>query len=193
MKLTHWQHAMFSLIILMGMIIFITLACVRPAISYYEQRYSELTSQQERLQRYRSIVAQKEKLTLFFELQHNDTNDPQYFLPEMAPSLAAAKLQEQVKLLLATYQGQLISTQPIAVKNEGFMMPVMIRVNMKSDTETLLNVLHHLESTEPMVFIDNLSIQRMGTGRNKRSPDNIKFLNTRFDLKVYMLNFKAEI
>jgi hypothetical protein len=95
MKLNRWQHALFSLIILMGLIILITLACIRPAISYYEQRYSELTSQQERLQRYRSVAGQKEKLTPFYEQQLNNTNDHQYFLPEMAPSLAAAKLRSR--------------------------------------------------------------------------------------------------
>ncbi len=193
MKLSHWQHATFSLIILVGLIILVALACVRPAISYYEERYYELVSQQERLQRYQSIAAQKEKLTPFFKQQLNSNNDQQHFLPKMAPSLAAAKLQEQVKLLLATYQGQLISTQPVAVKDDGFMIPVMIRVNMKSNIETLVSVLHHLESTQPLVFIDNISIQKMGGRRNKLSNSlDTKPLNTQFNLKVYMLNNETE-
>ncbi len=112
----------------------------------------------------------------------------------MAPSLAAAKLQEQVKKLLEKHRGQLVSTQPVQAQAEGVFTPVMIRVHMKSDINALLNVLHQLESKQPLTFIDNLQIQRIGGNRkNKRNKAiQLKPLDTRFDLKVYMLKDQAQ-
>ncbi len=197
MTLNRWQHSLLSLIILLGLILLITIACIRPAISYYQERQTELSSQQERLQKYRTMAAQKNKLIPLYKQQLSKTNKHQHFLPVMAPSLGAAKLQEQIKSLLEKHQGQLVSTQPVQAQPEGVFIPVMIRVHMKSDIETLLNVLHNLESSQPLAFIDNLQIQRVGSTRNNnrnklKTRLNIKPLNTRFDLKVYMLNDKAE-
>ncbi len=194
MILHRWQHATLSLLILLGLIMLIVFACVRPAISYYQERQTGLVAQQDRLQRYRAIAAQKDKLIPFYK-QQNKTIDQQHFLTQMEPSLAAAKLQEKIKKLLTTYQGQLISTQPVLAKGDDFFTPVMIRVNMKSDITTLLEVLYSLESSQPLAYIDNLQIQRIGAARNnnrRRTNADIKPLNTRFDLKVYMLNKKAE-
>lgn len=195
MTLNRWQHALISLIILLGLITLILVSCVRPAISYYQERKSELSTAQERLQRYRTVAAQKDKLIPFYKQQLNKNDEQQYFLPNMAPSLAAAKLQEQIKSLLKKYQGRLISTQPVPAQGDEILIPVMIRIHMQSDIETLLNILHHLESNQPLAYIDNLQIQRVGASRKnnqRQSSSNIKPLDTRFDLKVYMLNSKAD-
>ncbi len=195
MTLNRWQHATLSLLILLGLIMLIVFACVRPAISYYQERQTELVAQQDRLQRYRAVAAQKDKLIPFYKQQQNKTVDQQHFLTQMAPSLAAAKLQENIKELLTEHQGQLISTQPVLAKGDDFFTPVMIRVNMKSDITTLLEVLYSLESSQPLAYIDNLQIQRTNATRNnnrRRTNADLKPLNTRFDLKVYMLNKKAE-
>jgi len=195
MTLNRWQHGLLSLIILVGLIVLIAVACIRPAISYYHGRKQELIMQQERLQRYQAAAAQKDELIPFYKQRLSKTNNQQYFLPSIATSLAAATLQEQVKSLLAKHQGQLVSTQPVPAQIEGNFTPVMIRVHMKSDINTLLNVLYQLESSKPLAFIDNLLIQRIGATRknnNQRKNLNIKPLDTRFDLKVYMLINEAE-
>ncbi len=195
MMLNRWQHGLLSLIILLGLIALITIACIRPAISFYQEKKQALITQQERLQRYQAAAAQKDELIPFYKQRLNETRDRQYFLPLMATSLAAAKLQEQVKSLLETHQGQLVSTQPVPAQAEGSFTPVKIRVHMKSDISTLLNVLYQLESSKPLAFIDNLQIQRVGASQknnNRRKKLNIKPLDTRFDLKVYMLNNEAE-
>ncbi len=195
MTLTRWQHALLSLIILFGMMMLILLACVKPSVSYYQALQTELNTKQERLQRYRAVAAQQDELIPFYQQQLNSPQDQQYFLKQVTPSLAAAKLQEKIKSLLALHQGQLISTQAVPVQKEEILTPVMIRINMKSDIEALLKILHSLESTKPLAFIDNLQIQRVGGARNnhqRKSKLTIKPLNTRFDLRVYMLNEKVK-
>ena len=196
MTLNRWQHAFLSLVILLGLITLVTVVCIQPAISYYKDRQTELTSQQERLQRYQQVANQKDKLIPFYTKEINKPTDQKYFLPMMAPSLAAAKLQEQVKSLLEKHQGQLVSTQAVQARTEGVFVPVMIRVHIKSDIKPLTNVLHQLESSRPLAFIDSLQIQRVGTpGKKRRKKLKVvpKPLDTRFDLKVYMLNDKVEI
>ena len=196
MKLTRWQHGLLSFLILIGLVVLVIAALIRPAVSYYKEKQEELVTQQDRLQKYRAVAAQKDTLTPYYEKQISRNSDSQNFLPIMAPSLAAAKLQEQIKSLLKGNQGQLISTQPVATQNEDFFTPVIVRIRMKSDVGTLLNVLHNLESNQPLAFIDNLQIQRTGSNRNNASRrsavQNINPLNTSFDLKVYMLNEDGE-
>lgn len=192
MKFSRWQHALISFLILLGLVVLVYAACIQPAISYYQEKQNELQTQQDHLQRYINITSQKETLIPYYKKQINQNIDSQNFLPAMAPSLAAAKLQEQMKSLLEKNQGQLISTQPIPAQPEEIFTPIMIKVHIKSNTETLLKVLHNLESSRPLAFVENIQIQRVGRSGKKRnrlgSNRNINILNSRFDLKIYMLN-----
>ena len=191
MKLLRWQHGLLSFLILISLIALIIVACVRPALSLYNEKQEERVTLQERLQKYQAVANQKDTLIPFYEKQINQNKDNSNFLPVMPASLAAAKLQEQIKALLKGTQGQLISTQPVPGQAEGIFTPVMIRVHMKSNIEILLNTIHNLESSRPLTFIDNLQVQRLGSSKkNKHSRltnRNNKPLDTRFDLKVYML------
>ncbi len=191
MKLLRWQHGLLSFLILISLIALIIAACIRPALSFYKEKQEELTTLQGRLQKYQAVANQKDTLIPFYEEQISQNRDNQNFLPIMPASLAAAKLQEQIKALLKGTQGQLISTQPVPGQAEGIFTPVMIRVHMKSNIEILLNTIHNLESSRPLTFIDNLQVQRLGSSKkNKHSRltnRNNKPLDTRFDLKVYML------
>ncbi len=194
MKLTRWQHGLLSFLILVGLVALVYAACVRPALTYYQDKQAELETQQERLQRYKNVANQKDTLIPFYKKQINQSSDTVNFMPVMAPSLAAAKLQEQIKSLLEKNHGQLISTQPIPAQAEDVVTPITIKVHIKSNTDALLHVLHDLESKRPLTFIENLQIQSVGGSnrKNNRSKNqNIKPLNTRFDLKVYMLNKEA--
>lgn len=194
MNLTRWQHALLSLLILIGLIVLVIVAVAKPAIAHYQGLKSELQTQQQHLQRFHDIASQKDKLIPFYKKQISGKIAQQHFLPVMAPSLAAARLQEQVKGMLQGTPGQLISTQPVPAQQEGLFTPVMIRIHMKSDIETLLHVLHRLEDGQPLAFINNLQIQLIGGNRpanNRRKTTNSNVLDTRFDLKVYMLNQKG--
>lgn len=191
MTLKRWQHTALSLLILIALIALIITTCINPAISYYKERRSELRTQQERLLRYQVVASQKDKLIPFYKQELSKEKENKSFLPAMAQSVAAARLQQQVKSLLAENQGQLVSTQPVQAQPEGVFTPVLIRIHMKSDISALLYVLHNLESSQPLAFIENLQIQRIGgnfqnNNRKKRGQPNP--LDTRFNLKVYMLN-----
>jgi general secretion pathway protein M len=195
MILKRWQHAGLSLLILIALIVLVIATCINPAMSYYKERRSELRTQQERLLRYQVLASQKDKLIPFYKQELSKEKENESFLPAMASSIAAARLQQQVKSLLAENNGQLISTQPLQAQSEGVFTPVLIRIHMKSDISALLYVLHNLESSLPLAFIENLQIQRIGgnfqnNNRNKRSQPNP--LDTRFNLKVYMLNNSGE-
>ncbi len=190
MKLSRWQHGLLSLLILIGLSILVYTAAIRPGVSSYHARQEQLSILQQRLDKYRAVASQKDTLEPYYKKQINkNKTGNQSFLPLMAASLAAAKLQEKVKSLLKGTPGQLISTQPVPVQDEGIFKPVIVRVHMKSDITTLLKVLHNLEAGKPLAFIDNLQIQRTGPVNNKRRShiQTDRSLDTRFDLKVYML------
>lgn len=191
MRLTHWQHGLASFLILLALLILVFFACIQPATSYYNERKEVLSKQQERLYKYQQITVQKDKLIPLYKRSLKTTNQHKYFLPKMTPSLAAAELQKKVKTLIAQQKGQLVSTQQIPTKADEVFTAVKIRVHMKSDLESLRTVLYELESSKPLTFVDNLQIQQVASSRRNNRLNNtptIKPLDTRFELKVYMLN-----
>lgn len=186
-KLAEWQHALISLLILLLLISLVYFSAVLPLKTLYTEKAEQLSEKQTHLARFQSVASQKDRLIPFYEEQLQRVESNTALMPPMAGSLAAAKLQEQVKQILQRTSGQLLSTQAIPATQEGVFTPVKIRVHMKSDLETLLSTLHRLESGTPLGFVENLQIQLTGRQRNQRKPtSNNNTLDSRFDLKVFM-------
>ncbi len=193
MPLARWQHALISLIILMALFFVVFIAVISPLKAYHSELTYELETKQENLTRFEKIANQKDVLIPFYQKELNKQQSQTHLMPSTPISLAAAKLQEQVKQILQSTSGQLLSTQALPDQEEGLFIPVKIRVHMKSDLSTLLNTLHRLESGKPLGFVENLQIQLTGRSRasNRQGRQASNTLDSRFDLKVYMFKEKA--
>lgn len=80
------------------------------------------------------------------------------YLVEKTPNLAVTSLQTKVKSLVETSGGSVSSIQPLPAKNEGKLLKVSLRVQIQGDADVIRKVIHGIESTQPLLFLDDVSI-----------------------------------
>ncbi len=122
----------------------------------YQQVQVEL---QDRLQRYERLLASHDELHRQLELVRSQHAAQDYYLPRTTPTLAATGLQQQVSQLVQNHGGSLASSQILPAREQNGVVRVALRVQLSGDAETLQRTLYDLESSEPLLFVDNLQVR----------------------------------
>ncbi len=95
------------------------------------------------------------------------------------PALAAATIQRKIKKLINQHHAVLESTQNISgrryKKTAEKPVKIKIKVRMRSNIEALAAILYELETGEPTLFIDNLSLRKRNGRRIKKGSLSISF------------------
>jgi general secretion pathway protein M len=101
-------------------------------------------------------------------------------------SLAAAELQNRIKSSVEAARGELRSTQILPSREEGAFQRISIRGQIAVNLEALQRIFYELESTSPLLFLDNVDIRvRPMRQPNEVATDN-PILDVRFDLYGYV-------
>jgi general secretion pathway protein M len=82
-----------------------------------------------------------------------------YFLKGASPALAGAELQDLIKAVVEQNSGRVQSIQTLAHKDSEGYRQLTATVQMSVNVPNLRNALHALESREPYLFVDNLTIR----------------------------------
>jgi general secretion pathway protein M len=90
-----------------------------------------------------------------------------YLSTKNTSALASAELQELIKEAIVDAGGQLSSTQglPVISKNDFTRIPVSVR--MTATIDELRAILYKIETSTPLVVIEQLDIRPMRGVRNK--------------------------
>ena len=126
----------------------------------------------DRLQRYRRIVALRPAI----EKAIGDTErlgSRKYYLKGPSPTLAAAELQGLVTRIIESQQGRVVSSQALTAKEDvkpGEPLKTAISVQLSASIIPLQMILHTLETTEPYVFIDQLTVRSNQSRQYKPVP-----------------------
>ncbi len=135
---------------------------------FYEGR---LEQQQGRLEQLERMAASRESIQQLIARIQQDRNITAQYLPQSAPPLAAADLQQRVKAVVEAAGGTLRSTQALPPIEEENAVKVAVNATVSGDTESLQKILYDLESQTPLLFVDNLEVsarevrQRLPNGR----------------------------
>jgi general secretion pathway protein M len=83
---------------------------------------------------------------------------------------------------------QIVSRQPVRSRVQERFQRVTVNVRMRCSGEDLLDILHRLESSVPMVLIDDLNIIRPRTRRRvgREVVDVAQPLDVRFNMSGYL-------
>ncbi|WP_236101881.1 type II secretion system protein GspM [Methylotetracoccus oryzae] len=151
------------------------------------KEYSESVDELEfRLERYRKIAAERPLWSRRVEeiKQHGRVSE-QYIAKE-TPALASADLQTLIKEIVTTSGGELISTQVVPEQQEEQLTRIAVRIRMNGSTRVLRDVLHAVETSQPILWVDNLNLRPirmpMRPG-SKAAPDR---LSIDFEVVGYM-------
>ena len=137
-----------------------------------------------RLQQYERILAMKEAVIASMAKIKQQHEQQGYFNSQNTDALASAEMQEFIKKAIVDAGGQLSSTQALPVSNKGKFSRITVRVRMMGNSEVLRAVLYKIETSAPLIIIDQIDIRPM-RGNMNRVTRQIEFSN---ELNV---NFQA--
>lgn len=180
--------AALALLLLVGGALY--LAVDQWLIGRYRDYQNQLQQQQERLAQLERIAATREPVQQRIAKIQQDRNITAQYLPQSAPALAAAELQQRIKAVVEAAGGTLQSTQALPPVEEGGAMKVTVSAIMNGDTGSVQKVLYDLEGQTPLLFVDNLELSaRMMRPRlpNGRYANYTRMqLNAQFEVSGYL-------
>lgn len=124
------------------------------------QEYAESVDELEfRLERYRKIAAERPYWNKQVEdiKQHGRVSEQ--YISKDTPALASADLQTLIKETVNSSGGELISTQVVPEQQEEQLTRIAVRVRMNGSTKVLRDVLHAVETSQPMLWVDNINLR----------------------------------
>ncbi|MEQ1560578.1 MAG: type II secretion system protein GspM [Methyloglobulus sp.] len=156
---------------LLGLVVLlVVLALVVPIIS----KGLELNETKENLaftlKKYENILAGKGAIVSNIEAIKQQHQDQNYFNNQSTSALASAQMQEFIKQTIVQAGGQLSSTQVLPPNNEKDKFNrITVSVRMTGNIEVLRAVLYKLETSTPLMVIDQMDIRPMRSIRNPQT------------------------
>lgn len=154
------------LVLLVLLIVFVAIVpIISTGMEYHEQK-NQLAF---RLKHSEQIVAKKDSVEEKIERIRQQYNKQNYFSTRETVALASAELQKFIKATISQAGGQLTSTQVLPSSKTGGFNRVTIKIRMSSDMEALRHVLHEIESSVPVMVIDQIDIRPVRGRRNRKT------------------------
>lgn len=170
--------------LLVAVILVIILAIIVPLASKEMELHETKNNLVFRLEQYERILAKKEVVVDSMANLKQQQNKQGYFNSQETDALASAEMQEFIKKTIADAGGQLSSTQALPVSNKDKFSRITVRVRMAGSSEVLRAVLYKIETSTPLIIIDQIDI-RPTRGKRNRMTHQAEFSN---ELNV---NFQA--
>jgi type II secretion system (T2SS) protein M len=180
-------HGIYSLLILIMFVCIIYLSLIQPLLSERHENSERIESLTFQLNRFSNtsmkIDLMRDEIKQL-KLQNSDTKG---FLKNNTPAVVAADLQKKFKELIKSNGGNLVSTHVVKQKNQDIYQKITIKTHIKANIETLNNVLYKLTSNNPLLFTENIMIQKRTVNKKKSSRNN-DLLEIRFDVSGFINN-----
>lgn len=139
-----------------------------------------------RLVRYSRIVGMRDGLQKK-NLEVKALEGTRHFLKSATPALAAAELQEQVKVILDENGGKLNSIQILPHKDDGTYRRIAISLQFNAPLSAIKSMLYAWESAHPYLFIENVQIRVPNATGARIDPLSEPELFVQMDVNGYAL------
>jgi general secretion pathway protein M len=153
--------------LLLGVIGFISFVIIMPLVNQGLALNEEKNALSFRFQQYQRILSRKQSVLDEMENLKSQVADQNYLSTQNTTALASAELQEMIKQAINDAGGQLSSTQGLPVVTKNNFQRIPINVRMTGNSEVLRAVLHKIETSAPLVVIEQIDIRPMRGVRNK--------------------------
>ena len=186
------QSRILAVSILIGMVLIFVLLIIGPLISKAIVLNESKNNLVSKLQQYERILAKADLIAASMENINKEQDTIGYFNLQATDALASADMQEFIKKTIVEAGGQLSSTQALPVNNKDEFKRITVSVRMTGNSQILRNVLYKLETSEPLIIINQIDIRPMRGTRNKvtRQMEASNDLNVNFQAVSFMRNSK---
>ena len=183
-KMQRWL----ALGLLMIVVLVISFIVVGPLLSKGLELHKSKNDLIFRLQQYERILATKNTVIASMAKIKAQHDLQSYFNSQETDALASAEMQAFIKKTIVDAGGQLSSTQALPVNNKNKFSKITVRVRMNGNSEVLRAVLYNIETSSPLIIIDQIDIRPLrGTMNNvTRQIEANNNLNVNFQVVSFM-------
>ncbi|MEY3879515.1 MAG: hypothetical protein RIQ94_310 [Pseudomonadota bacterium] len=142
-----------------------------------------------KLQQYERILATKNTVIASMANIKQQHDQQGYFNSQETDALASAEMQAFIKKIIVDAGGELSSTQALPVNNKNKFSKITVSVRMMGNSEVLRTVLYKIETSIPLIIIDQIDIRSMQHGTMSLVPNKIDSsnkLNVNFQAVSFM-------
>jgi len=157
-RLTPPQARVLAIALLVAAVVLALAILLAPVIMLHKHYDDAIETWITRLSTYRRVAAQAP--TLRSALDAMRTKDARrFYLRNTAPNLAGAELQELVKSTIEQAGGRITTSQSPAPRDDGGFRQIVANVQFFATTPNLQRILHALETKEPLLVVDTITIR----------------------------------
>jgi len=192
-QLSPTQSRLLALGILLLMLILLFSLVIGPLVGRFVSDGESIADLKQQLDRYQSLAAELESSQRQLQRLQSENPASDLYLPEQKAALASARLQQHFNQLLDQSGGQVLSTQDLPLSRDELLPGVAIQVQIRAEIEQLVKLLYGLETSKPLLFVDDLEIianPRLAVPYRPRRNSQVQsqqlsLLNVRFKLLGY--------
>ena len=188
LQLQSLQQRWLAVGLLIGVMMIVGLVVFVPLISKGVELLEAKKNLVFKLQQYERILAKSDTVTASVVNISKKQQQQGYFNGQATDALASAEMQEFIKKTIVDAGGQLNSTQALPVSNKDAFKRITVSVRMTGNSQVLQSVLYKLETSEPLIIINQIDIRPMRGTRNKvtRQIEDSNELNVNFQAVSFM-------
>lgn len=160
-----------------------------PVIVAYREVGQEIDESQLLLGRYRSLASQQPELSARLTDLEQQAAQAGGYLKGPSDALAAAELQDHARAVIEGAGGSLRSTQILPVSAADAKVPVRratLRIQLEIDIKGLQKLLYQLETGQPYLFVDQLTVRQQRIRRRSNEPEQEPALDVTFEVFGYV-------
>jgi general secretion pathway protein M len=188
MRAPELQQRWIAVGLLIAVVLVIILVVIVPVVSKGMELHETKNNLVFRLHQYEAILAKKEAIIASMANIKQQHEKQGYFNSQKTDALASAEMQEFIKKAIVDAGGQLNSTQALPVSNKDKFSRITVSVRMTGNNEVLRAVLYKIETSTPLIIIDQIDIRPMRGKRNikTRQIESSNELNVNFQAVSFM-------
>ena len=156
-----------------------------PVVALHRHYDAAIADISDRLHRYERVAAQAPELRVALTaMQQRDAR--RFFLRNTATNLAGAELQELVKASIEGNGGRITTSQNTTPREDGRFREIGVNVQFFATTPALQKILLAIESHEPYMIVENLTVRPLNAFRGfKPAPGQEPELNVQLDVGAW--------
>jgi len=163
-QMTRKQQRIVAISLLAAAVVLILAVLLGPILllhRHYDGAIDDLT---DRLERYRRVAAQAPELRRALDVM-KDKDGRRFYLKNTAPNLAGAELSDLVRAAIENNAGRITTSQNPAPREEGRFKLLTVNVQFFATTPALARILQALDTQQPYLMVDNLTIRPLNAFR----------------------------
>jgi general secretion pathway protein M len=162
------EHSRPLAIGILFVLVFLGLAALLAPFLLLHSHYNTLIDAgQERLDRYRGISAQGPGLQKALDALR-EKQGRRFYLKNTAANLAGAELQDLVRAAVENNGGRITTVQITAPREDGRFRQIGVNLQLFATTANLQKILYAIETQQPYMVIDNLTVRPLNAFRGFR-------------------------